>query len=59
MISIPPALREFSYGPETCPTAHEFLQTFIRWSTFCEKYTEEHCEIAAEIVRRVAERNRV
>lgn len=56
--SMPPASRTYSYGPDTCPTAHRFLETFIRWSTFCEKYTPEHCEIAAEIVRRVADRNR-
>jgi perosamine synthetase len=56
--STPPASREFSYGPETCPTAHAFLDSFIRWATFCEKYEPEHCEIAAEIISRVAERNR-
>jgi dTDP-4-amino-4,6-dideoxygalactose transaminase len=56
--SMPPASRGYSYGPDTCPAAHKFLQTFIRWSTFCEKYTPEHCEIAAEIIRRVADRNR-
>jgi dTDP-4-amino-4,6-dideoxygalactose transaminase len=57
--SLPPASRTYSYGEITCPSAHAFLQSFIRWSTFCEKYTEEHCDIAAEIVRRVAERNQV
>ena len=41
------------------PGAHEFLKTFIRWSTFCEKYQSHHCELAAQIVRAVAERNRV
>jgi len=56
--SKPPASRDYRYGPGTCPTAHAFLDTFIRWSTFCEKYTEEHCAIAAEIIRRVADRNR-
>jgi len=56
--SKPPASRDFSYGPDTCPTAHAFLETFIRWATFCEKYEPEHCEIAAEIIRRVADRNR-
>ena len=54
----PPASREYSYGQDTCPTAHAFLDNFIRWATFCEKYTPEDCEIAAEIVRRVADRNR-
>ncbi len=57
--SRPPASRDYSYGPDTCPTAHGFLQNFIRWSTFCEKYQPEHCEIAAEIIRRVADRNRI
>ena len=57
--SRPPASRDYSYGPDTCPTAHGFLQNFIRWSTFCEKYEPEHCEIAAEIIHRVADRNRV
>ena len=39
-------------------TARDFLETFVRWSTFCEKYEEEHVELAADIVRRVAEENR-
>jgi hypothetical protein len=30
----------------------------IRWSTFCEKYQPEHCELAAEIIRQVADQNR-
>ncbi|MGQ9553617.1 MAG: DegT/DnrJ/EryC1/StrS family aminotransferase [Anaerolineae bacterium] len=57
--SMPPASREYSYSGDSCPTAQAFLKTFIRWSTFCEKYQPEHCELAAEIVRTVAERNRV
>lgn len=56
--SIPPASREHRYGASACPNAAAFLETFIRWSTFCEKYTEEDCELAAEIVRRVAQANR-
>jgi len=56
--SMPPASREYKYGADSCPTARDFLRTFIRWSTFCEKYTEEHCHLAADIVRQVAERNR-
>lgn len=56
--SMPPASREYRYDERTCPTAHDFLQTWIRWSTFCEKYSEQHCELAADIVRQVAERNR-
>lgn len=57
--STPPASREYRYGPDSCPNAKAFLEHFIRWSTFCEKYTEEHCHLAAEIVAEVAERNRV
>src|SRR5262249_15992477 len=57
--SMPPASREYTYDETTCPTAHAFLQTFIRWSTFCEKYQPEHCQLAAEIIYEVAERNRV
>lgn len=56
--SKPPAGREYRYGAENTPTAAEFLERFIRWSTFCEKYTERHCEIAAEIVAAVANANR-
>jgi perosamine synthetase len=57
--SQPPASHEYVYDETTCPTAHAFLQTWIRWSTFCEKYTEEHCQIAARIVSQVAEKNRL
>jgi hypothetical protein len=35
--------------PAACP----FL-----WTTFCAKYQPEHCELAAQIVRHVADRNR-
>jgi dTDP-4-amino-4,6-dideoxygalactose transaminase len=56
--STPPASREYHYGARSCPTAWEFLQTWIRWATFCEKYQPEHCELAAGIVREVAEANR-
>jgi perosamine synthetase len=56
--SMPPASREYRYDEQTCPTAWRFVQTWIRWATFCEKYTGEHCELAARIVREVAERNR-
>jgi dTDP-4-amino-4,6-dideoxygalactose transaminase len=55
--SMPPASREYRYSADSCPNAKQFLETFIRWSTFCEKYQPEHCELAASIVRRVAERN--
>lgn len=57
--SMPPASREYHYGADTCPNARDLLKRFIRWSTFCEKYRPEHCELAAEIIRRVADRNRV
>ncbi|MFC1526947.1 hypothetical protein ACFL6X_09085, partial [Candidatus Latescibacterota bacterium] len=56
--SRPPASRDYEYGPDTCPTARAFLETFIRWSSFCEKYTDEHCDLAARIVREVADGNR-
>jgi perosamine synthetase len=56
--STPPASRLYEYNENTCPTARDFLETFIRWSTFCERYTEEHVDIAVEIVRRVADANR-
>jgi dTDP-4-amino-4,6-dideoxygalactose transaminase len=56
--SVPPASREYHYGTDTCPQAWKFLQTWIRWATFCEKYTESHCELAARLVREVADRNR-
>ena len=56
--SMPPASREYRYDEKTCPRAWAFLQTWIRWATFCEKYTEEHCALAARIVGEVAARNR-
>jgi perosamine synthetase len=56
--SRPPASHTYTYDETTCPTAHAFLQSFVRWSTFCEKYQPEHCHLAAEIVRTVADRNR-
>jgi len=56
--SMPPASREYSYGADSCPNARGLLDSMIRWSTFCEKYQPEHCELAAEIIRQVADRNR-
>ncbi len=56
--SMPPASREYDYSAAMCPTASEFLKTFIRWSTFCEKYQPEHCELAVAIVAEVAGKNR-
>lgn len=55
--STPPASRTYDY-PHMCPNGSKFLETFIRWSTFCEKYQPEHCELAAQIVREVADTNR-
>jgi len=57
--SAPPASREYRYSGDSCPTAKAFLENFIRWSTYCEKYEPEHCELAARIVREVADRYRV
>ncbi len=56
--SMPPASREYHYSGDNCPTAQDFLATFIRWSSICAKYQPEHCELAADIVREVADRNR-
>ena len=56
--STPPASREYRYRADTCPSARDYLENFIRWSTFCERYEPAHCELAAHIVREVADRNR-
>ncbi|MEO2049438.1 MAG: DegT/DnrJ/EryC1/StrS family aminotransferase [Pirellulales bacterium] len=56
--SMPPASREYHYGMESCPVAWDFLQTWIRWATFCEKYTEQHCQLVQQIVSEVATKNR-
>ncbi len=56
--SQPPASRRYTYGAETCPEAARFLDSFVRWSTFCEKYEPEHCELAARWVAEVAARHR-
>jgi len=56
--STPPASKAYRYSADNCPTARNFLETFIRWATFCAKYQPEHCELAAAIVGDVAERNR-
>lgn len=57
--SQPPASHTYHYSADSCPNARDFLENFIRWSTFCEKYEEEHCQLAAQLVAEVAERNRV
>lgn len=56
--SIPPAGREYRYTDEMYPNAKSFLERFIRWSTFCERYEPEHCQMAADIIRTVADENR-
>ena len=56
--SMPPASRMHRYSADTCPNARDFLENFIRWSTFCEKYTPEHCKLAARIIQAVADENR-
>lgn len=56
--SMPPASREYQYSEKSCPNAWKFLQTWIRWATFCEKYTEQDCELCTEIVKTVADKNR-
>jgi DNA-binding transcriptional LysR family regulator len=56
--SQPPASRAYRYVRENTPVAAEFLQRFVRWSTICEKYTEEHCQMAAQIIRAIADANR-
>ena len=45
-------------GGETDPNAAEYLEHWVHWRTFCEKYTEETCEAAAGIVADVAKRHR-
>ena len=57
--SQPPASRTYRYDAACCPNAHEMLERFIRWSSFCDKYEPKHCEQAAAIVRRVADENRI
>lgn len=57
--SQPPASRTYRYSGEDCPTAKTFLNYFIRWTSFCEKYTAADCELAAAIVRAVAAQNRL
>lgn len=57
--SKPPASRTYRYGADTCPNARDFLNHFIRWTTFCEKYRPDHCDLVAQIVAAVADQNRV
>lgn len=55
--SSPPASREYDYA-SACPRAKRFLQNWLRWSTFCEKWTAADSAEAARLVRLVADRNR-
>ena len=57
--SLPPASYTYTYGSATCPNASAYLDRWLRWTTFCEKYRPEDCVLAAAIVREVADRNRV
>ncbi|MAG36451.1 MAG: hypothetical protein CL878_09435 [Dehalococcoidia bacterium] len=57
--SLPPASRTYEYSVDTCPNARDYLDRWLRWSTFCEKCQLEDCGLAAAIVREVADRNRV
>lgn len=56
--SIPPASRAHAYSGDACPNAQSLLRRYIRWSTFCEKYQPDHCELAANLVRKIADENR-
>jgi dTDP-4-amino-4,6-dideoxygalactose transaminase len=56
--SLPPASRRYRYGASQCPNAKGFLETFVRWATFNEKYQMSDCETVARLVGSVAERNR-
>ena len=55
--SMPPASREYRYSAENCPNATAYLDHWVRWATICAKWQPEHCDLAAAIVRRVAEKN--
>jgi perosamine synthetase len=50
--------RVHRYAADTVPRAARFIGSFVRWFTFCEKYTDADCDLAVELVRTVAERNR-
>jgi perosamine synthetase len=54
----PYASRDYVYDEQSCPNAHKFLKTWIRWSTFSEKYEPVHCEAAADIIAKTADSNR-
>jgi dTDP-4-amino-4,6-dideoxygalactose transaminase len=54
--SIPPSSRKYTYK-DVCPNAREYLDNFLRCTSFCEKYTEEHCEFIYQVVNEVAKRH--
>lgn len=56
--SKPTASYDYSYSGDSCPNAKAFLNKFIRWSSFNERYEKEHCELAASMIEAVAKRNR-
>jgi len=55
--SMPPASRKYRYSAGTCPNARDFLKYFIRWITFSDKYTPDHCELAADIIHKTDKKN--
>ena len=56
--STPPASRKIDYTAERiCPNSIAFMKTFIRWF-WTEKYTQDHIEHIARIIRDVCARNR-
>jgi len=57
--SIPPASKEYRYNADSCPNAKGFLENWVRWSTFCEKYQPAHCKLAASIIEEIADKNRI
>jgi len=54
---IPPASRLPRYSADVVSNARQFLETWIRWF-WTEKYTDEHVQRMADIVREVAMKNR-
>ena len=48
----------YSYDAVNYPNAVNYLKNFLRWATFCEKYTEDDCRYAYEIVKSVADKYR-
>ena len=57
--SMPPASQEYTYSGDSCPNAQAYLEHFIRWSSFSAKYQPVHCERVADIVRTIADENRI